>query len=61
MKPVERGQLRRWGTEGPVFVVMKRASAGKGWYSDLWLILQEGAVHHRDAGFIESFSKPVQG
>jgi hypothetical protein len=41
--------------------VMKRASAGEGWYADLWLILQEGAVHHRDAGFIESFSKPVQG
>ena len=61
MKPVEKGQLRRWGTEGPVFVVLNRASAGKGWYADVWWILQEGTVYDRDAAFIESFSKPVQG
>jgi hypothetical protein len=61
IKRIEKGQLRRWGTDGQVFTVMNRASPGKGRQPEVWWILQEGAVAHRDAGFIESFSKPVQG
>ena len=59
---VEKGQLRRWTArgidEGGIFMVMNRVNP-RG-LPTMWWILQDGVVHHRDAGFIQSFSVPVQ-
>jgi hypothetical protein len=55
---VEKGQLRRWCGVGGVFMVMNRVNP-RG-LPTMWWILQDGVVHHREAGFIQSFSVPVQ-
>lgn len=60
---VEKGQLRRWNAHpvdgGGIFMVMNRVNPRV--LPTMWWILQDGVVHHRDAGFIQSFSVPVQG